>query len=917
MSGASFQEQYAAQGGALKNRAGFGSALVQTAIVCAVVMSSPALAQSIYRIDLPSQKLDVSLRAIGSVTGVNIAFQPEAVLGHTAPAVRGSYSPDEAIRLLLRGTSLAVQPAPSGASLIVVAASEPPERQRKSPPVERTKQATPAELQHAEQAGNFIEDIVVTARRRDEVLQSVPLSVQAFSQDVLTDRNIQSVTDMERLAPSLTTYQQARDEVTLSIRGQSSPGASAQGQNPRVTAYFAEVPLQTGDGGGPGRFFDLQNVQVLKGPQGTFFGRNSTGGAVLFEPKRPTSDLEGYVVAQYGSLDDREIEAALNLPVTNILAVRAAGKWAKRDGFTRNIVTGQLQDDRDYFGGRFSATLEPGGGFESFFMFDYLSNDTDGSSAYLAGYNPDKALTDDLLNGAIPGSPIPLTLAGAGPSIAEFAADPAATIPAALAAGRVVFYPDPLLANQLAAQRAGGPRVTLGNVDGLNQVRAWGFTNISSFDVSDHLSLKNIFGYRRFKQLSRYDLDGVALPLLDQTTPSEWMSNLRQITEEFQVRGSVLDNALDFTLGTFLLWQESPEPQVLQQTSVSTPLLTISSPVERSRAVFGQIGYDLSSLGLDRLKLNMGYRYTHDYRATTVWDYRDEQGVFGPVTCSAALGCPTSGESSFNSSSYNLGVEYHLTPNVLLYGTRRRAFRAGGLNAGAVGFGFDYQPETVTDYELGFKSDFRIGEAPARVNIAAFSSRLKGAQLSQSFSVQEPGTGVISLINLIVNAGSADIDGIETDFAFEPARWLELSGSYALIDGRYTRIVDVASGAAITGRPYPFLPKHRLTLGARVTAPIPESVGELTFDANYTYSSSYTVSVFKDPLATENGFKQLDLRADLSRVGGSNLDLGLFVNNATKELYIIGGVPIYDVLGTTTVIFNEPRTWGVQARFRF
>ncbi|MGH6997776.1 MAG: TonB-dependent receptor plug domain-containing protein, partial [Phenylobacterium sp.] len=379
---------------------------------------------------------------------------------------------------------------------------------------------------------------------------------------------------MERLVPSLTTYQQARDEVTLSIRGQSSPGASAQGQNPRVTAYFAEVPLQTGDGGGPGRFFDLQNVQVLKGPQGTFFGRNATGGAVLFEPKRPTDQFEGYAVAQYGRFDDRQLEGAVNLPLADQLAVRVAGKWAKRDGFTRNITTGQMQDDRDYFGGRVSALFKPGGGFESYFMFDYLSNDTNGSSAYFAGYNPDKVLTPDLLEGALPGMPIPLTLAGNGPSIAEFAADPAGTLPAAIAAGRVVFYPDPLLVDQLAAQQAGGPRVTLGNVDGLNKVRAWGFTNISTLALADEVSLKNIFGYRRFKQRSRYDLDGVALPLLDQTTPDGWMNNLRQITEELQVQGRLLDDTLDFTIGTFLLWQKAPSPQTLQQTSVSTPLLT-------------------------------------------------------------------------------------------------------------------------------------------------------------------------------------------------------------------------------------------------------------------------------------------------------------------------------------------------------
>ena len=126
--------------------------------------------------------------------------------------------------------------------------------------------ATPAFAQEAapqatadQATTSGLDDIVVTARRKEESLQSVPISVQAFSGEMLSERNVQDATDLQRIVPALTTYQQARDEVTMSIRGQSSSGASAQGQNPRVTAYFSQVPLQTGDTG-PGKFFDLQNV---------------------------------------------------------------------------------------------------------------------------------------------------------------------------------------------------------------------------------------------------------------------------------------------------------------------------------------------------------------------------------------------------------------------------------------------------------------------------------------------------------------------------------------------------------------------------------------------------------------------------------------------------------------------------------
>ena len=206
-------------------------------------------------------------------------------------------------------------------------------------------------------ASSGLGDIVVTARRKEEALQSVPIAIQAFSGEALSKQNVQDANDLQKLVPALTTYQQARDEVTMSIRGQSSSGASAQGQNPRVTAYFSQVPMQTGDNG-PGKFFDLQNVQILKGPQGTLFGRNSTGGAVLYEPTRPTENFGGYVNLQYGRFNDRQIEGAINLPASDTLSFRFAGKAAKRDGFTTSYYypsftsapEKQKLDDRNYFG---------------------------------------------------------------------------------------------------------------------------------------------------------------------------------------------------------------------------------------------------------------------------------------------------------------------------------------------------------------------------------------------------------------------------------------------------------------------------------------------------------------------------------------------------------------------------------------
>ena len=773
----------------------------------------------------------------------------------------------------------------------------------------------------SEQDGAFalrLDEIVVTARRREEALQTVPIAIQAFSGEALTKNNIQDAIDLQRFAPALTTYQQARDEVTLSLRGMSSSGATAQGQNPRVTAYFAEVPLSTADGGGPGRFFDLQNVQVLKGPQGTLFGRNSTGGAVLFEPKRPTDVLEGYVAGQIGRFDERQLEAALNVPVSDTLAVRFAGKRSKRDGFTKNIVTGQMQDDRDYWGGRVSALYTPSDRFSNFLMFDYLKSDTNGSSQQIGGVDPNKMMTPDVLNGAMPGVPaLPLYLGGNRPSVALLRTDPMAAIGQAIAAGGFAFAPSPILEQQLANQNELGPRISQSTVDGLSRTRSWGVTNITEFQLSDSLMIKNIFGVRRVKQVSRYDMDGTALPLLDQTTPDGWTTNLRQITEELQLQGSALDDKLDFTLGGFLLWEKTPSPQQWIQNSMGTPSLNVVERKERSQALFGQLTYDLSEDVLEGLSITAGYRYTHDYRWMRTDNRRDAAGVFPINTCSLLAGCPTTLSDTFNASSYNLSIDWQIDSDTLVYATHRRGYRAGGLNPQALDYGIAYDPETVTDFEVGMKADFELGGMPARTNLALFRTKLKDAQVSQAFSVLNQQTNQISLINLIVNAAEATVKGLEVDAMVMPVEGLNLTASYALTDAKYGSFINRQTGQPETDRPFPFLAKHRLNLGAQYTMPVPGENGELTFSGNWSYSSSYSLSVFKDPIGEENGYDQLDLSVEWQNVMGSDVTVSAFVNNVTKELYKIGGVPIMSVLGTTSLIYNEPRTWGLRLTYRF
>ncbi len=177
-----------------------------------------------------------------------------------------------------------------------------------------------------------MQSIVVTARRTSERIQDVPVAVTAIAAESLTEQRIESQVDLQFATPGLTVRQTgSSDQLNYAIRGQSIDAFSFA--SPAVVAYFNEVQV---GGGAATSLFDLESIQVLKGPQGTLFGRNATGGAVLYGAKKPTLDFGGFVRVGYGNYNNEEMEAALNLPVFSGVALRLSGKTQQREGFQHN-----------------------------------------------------------------------------------------------------------------------------------------------------------------------------------------------------------------------------------------------------------------------------------------------------------------------------------------------------------------------------------------------------------------------------------------------------------------------------------------------------------------------------------------------------------------------------------------------------
>jgi iron complex outermembrane receptor protein len=773
--------------------------------------------------------------------------------------------------------------------------------------------APPASAQRQAQgsAAAGLEEIVVTARRKEEKLQTVPLAISAISGDQLAEHSIANAVDLGKLIPALNTAQTNRDLEGYEIRGLSNNNASAQGQSPTITPYFAEIPFPIGDGGGPGRFYDLENIQVLKGPQGTLFGRNSTGGAVLLQPRKPDDDFDGYAQLQFGNYDDREFQGAINVPIVSekVLA-RFAGARAERDGFTKDVLNGKDLDNRDYWSGRFSLILRPTDDFENYFVVDSLYSDTNGSSEILAALDPGLQLS------TIAG--LPLFLGGNGPSPSALAVNPAAAFAAARRAGGFAFFPLSTLSRILARQGALGPRaVAIGN-NPIEKIWSWGLADIARWDLSDELTLRNLFGYREFKQLTRYDDDGTSLPLLGPVTRSGWVADLGQYTEELQLQGKSFDDSLSWVAGTFGLFSHAIGRSENVSTAFGSTTTSAVRPTSRSEAVYAQATYDLghSLDALHGLKFTAGYRFTWDYRALDLYQRNANGACSAP---GADRNCIVSVSANGSQPSWTVGLDYRLTPNTLLYVTRRRGFRAGGLNSQSlIASQIQFKPETVEDVEIGVKSDWEIAGMKARTNLAAYHSDYANKQASQAYTATINGSVVTT--NLIVNAGNATIEGVEADLTLIPIDDLELTASWAYNEAKFDRYRIVATGQTVAGQTYPYLPLNKVSLNGRYRLPAPEGTGELFLAATFSYQSHQYLGTFPTdpPYATIGGsYSTLDLALDWNNLLTYPLDLSLFATNVTDTIYRIGGYPIYGVAGFASFVYGEPRMYGARIRYRW
>ena len=626
------------------------------------------------------------------------------------------------------------------------------------------------------QEASALEEVVVTARRRDESQANVPIAITAISPEQLLERSIRTDSDLQLAVPGLTIRQtQGNNSLTYSIRGQSADTFSNSPS--AVVTYLNEVPLTIS---GASTFFDLESVQVLKGPQGTLFGRNATGGAVLYTTAKPTDELDAALRVRAGNLDLAEVEGMVNVPVVeDKVLLRGAFNSYQRDGYIHNILNDEDLGETDRQSGRISLAVMPTEKIRNTAVVQFAKNDSTNTGAsytysvYQCG-DTNKGVALSCGSGLL-FSPALDSVFGPGSWDAYLAAHPDA-------------YPAGLPAYVEEQRRIGAYRTRHpGEAD--HKSDDWMVTNTTTFDLGEDLRIKNILGASHSQVDSEQpQLGAPFLTIMTKNLVTGESGNeldVESLSEELQLQGTAFDDALSYITGVYLQRLETDTlwPQAYFDVSPVLPPASVTDnfrSVNETQAVYAQGSYDLGGLtGVENLRVTAGARYT--------WEHVE----FGQLANSTYKAGARDQSETYSDPSWELGLEYQATDSLLTYIKTRGSFRSGGFNGAAppvntdaTGGGNMFDSETTQDVEAGLKFRGSVADRPAMLNVAVYQQWIDDVQRVE---FPDPdGAGPIASISVTANVPEEEIKGIELEASIMAASWLELGVIGAYTDAEFT-----------------------------------------------------------------------------------------------------------------------------------
>lgn len=712
-------------------------------------------------------------------------------------------------------------------------------------------------------SGAILEEIVVTARRREERLQDVPIAMSVFSRLELGRRQILDVSALQYAAPSLTVtpFPGSPARANIAMRGQLEPDLFPT-VDPAVGVYLDGVYIARIAGANLD-LVDMERVEVLRGPQGALFGRNTIGGAISLVPMRPGPEFEGELTVGGGSYERRDLEAIINFPsVAGTYATRLAASHTEHGGYGRNIDLGRELNEEDTDFLRAQLRLTPADRWDLNLSFDYTRQD--------AGRNL-------------------LTMLAVFP--------PLTAVPAA--AGNpgddLENYQDPT-ARSVHANRVGTTRA-----------QAWGVSGTLTLDF-EQFTLKAITAYRSLDNSNRdADLDSTPYDLF---TVLERDERQHQLSHEIQAYGNVMRDRLDWIGGLHYFDESAAYAQrvggVAPTTLVSIEQQPRGTANNDSIAAFAEITYAIAP----RLRITAGLRYNEDGRQLIS---RNSRGTGGtdfctldpllrdePDICQATLP-----ERRFRYVPWMLSVDFKPAKDTLIYAKVSRGHRAGGYNIrGTTETDLGtFEPERVTAYEIGGRA--ALAGNRLSISLALYRSMFDDIQLRQQVSI--PGEPLT--VRLTQNGGEARIDGGELEAVALLGR-LKLAGALGISHARYTHLNPLVVGVTLDSN---FLQTPKTTASLAADFPVTIGSGEVNLHADYSWRDDIPFAYDRQSLARQEAYGLLNATIT-ARFDGSNLELGLWARNLADKRYLVRAV---DIGTLVTAIPGDPRTFGLSLSFWF
>ena len=752
-----------------------------------------------------------------------------------------------------------------------------------------------------------VEEIVVTAQRRAENLQRTPIAITALTSQALRTSGITDLTGVIQATPSLNfaPYPLSSTTLVVYMRGQGigDPGLITKdgGVGLYVDGIYQSRPqASTFD------LADVERVEVLRGPQGTLYGRNTTGGAVNIISKKPTGEFDVHGLVGGGNFGYKRAIVNVDLPEFAGFKVKLTGLYNNQDGWAKNLHTDGVPDTHDWQSDRRYA-------FRGAVRWEPASNVT---IDYSGDYSKDRTT--------------PVRYVIRDPSL-KYVLD---------------NYPNARLAPFFANYNSNPDRSYRAAYLPYGHVESDGQTLIAEWRPVDSLALRSISGYRHINFNTYQDYtEAFFLPYDGVDT-----IHSKTYTQEFQAVGD-LGDTIKYVFGLYYFHEKADHIQFtnnlgdLTQLGPDSAILSnrVTNAKSTSKAAYGQVTWTPPILD-SRLGLTLGGRYTEDKRVadrvrTIQYFFGDTSPLIDPrfygpgvyVPGGTVIGATDVSSKKFNPSFV---ASYRVNDQISTYAKVVTGYKAGGSNEASPTFTRTFNPEKVTSYEVGVKSD--LFDRRVRLNLAAYYARYKDLQLDISANAQD-----VSQSDTF-NVGKANIKGLEADLTVVPVDGLTLSASYAYSDYKIKDVLapagsifDPAINPAATTKPgdditgyfvLPFTPKNSYRLSGDWTV-FKTATGSLAAHADFTWKGKVFTTAGDGPsvpkgrdFPVNDSYGLLDgrLTYTIQRNGGHNVSIGAFGKNILDKRYpgfVIGLGSITAGYTARPESYGTPRTYGIEIGF--